>query len=393
MLNIGILILPKTIKLKSEDVRENEATIIWDSLQDLFSSTSKLFIWYKSNSAEGIQHFYKIFPNETKAVISELKPGHHYYFALMMSDIMGAHRTVTSVLNVQTRPNPPQNLTLGELTSSEIQLLWGPPEKSQSGTFHHYLISFMPLKSRGPITEDVATENTSVVLQNLRPFRSYEIYIQAVTEGGSLSCAEGPLFASTDPSPPASIYIDNADVWENTMIVHWEPPLEGCDEYHLHIQMSNQSSEIKQYSVINITWFQFDFMIPGATYDIEVMAVRSGKRSKPKCITQTTKPLPVVIAFPIDIQTHSTALYVVMPNIGLFDGVIVTYGVENKRIPTSKRDFNVTIEKLTPGEEYKFAVHSSSGNMKSKTYRVPIVKTSVNAQDEVGELSNFPLTD
>lgn len=72
------------------------------------------------------------------------------------------------------------------------------------------------------------------------------------------------------------------------MIVHWEPPWEGCDEYHLHIQTSNQSSEIKQYSVINITWFQFDFMIPGATYDIEVMAVRSGKRSKPKCITQTT---------------------------------------------------------------------------------------------------------
>ncbi|XP_078272795.1 phosphatidylinositol phosphatase PTPRQ [Rhinoraja longicauda] len=370
-----VLILPKTIKLKSEDVRENEATIMWEGLQDLLPSTSKLFIWYKSNSDDGKQHSNKIFLNETKAVISELKPGHHYYFALMVSDIMGAQRTVTSVLNLKTRPNPPQNITLGDLTSSAIQLLWVPPEKSQSGTFHHYLISFMPLKPRGLITEHVTTDNTSVVLWNLKPFCSYEIYVQAVTEGGSLSCAEGPLFASTDPSPPASIYIDNADVWENTIIVHWEPPLEGCDEYHLQIQMNNKSSEIKEYSVINATLFQFDFMIPGATYDIEVMAVRSGQRSQPKFITQTTKPLPVEIAFPIDVQTHSTVLYVVMPNIGLFDGVIVTYGIENKRIPTSKRDFNVTIEKLTPGEEYKFAVHSSSGNMTSKMYRVPVVKT------------------
>ncbi|XP_051886667.1 phosphatidylinositol phosphatase PTPRQ [Pristis pectinata] len=370
-----VLVLPKTIKLKSEDVKENEATILWDDLQDLFSSMSELFIWYQPNSDEENQHSNKILLNETQVVISGLKPGHHYYFALMMRDNMGIQRTVSPVLNVKTRPNPPRNITAGEVTSSSLQLLWVPPEKSLPRSFHHYLVSFMPVKSRGLVTEDVERDKTSVVLRNLKPFQSYEIYVQAVTEGGSLSCAEGPLFASTDPSPPVSIYIDNADVWENTIIVHWEPPLEGCNEYHLRIQMSNKSSEVKEYSVINTTLFQFDFMIPGATYDIEVMAVKSGKRSKPKFITQTTKPQPVEIVFPIDVQTHSTVLYVGMPKIGLFDGVIVTYGDGNKIISTSKRDFNITIENLVPGEEYSFAVYSNSGNMKSKVYRVPIVKT------------------
>ncbi|XP_072123613.1 phosphatidylinositol phosphatase PTPRQ isoform X8 [Mobula birostris] len=372
---IGVLVLPRTIKLKSEDVNENEATIIWDDLQDLFSTTSELFIWYQPNSGEEKQHSSKILPNVTKAVISGLKPGHHYYFAIMMRDDMGAQRMVSPILSVKTRPNPPRNITAGEVTCSSLQLLWIAPEESTSESFHHYLISFMAFKSSDLVAEDVPRDKTSVVLRNLKPFQSYEVYVQAVTEGGSLSCAEGPLFAITDPSSPVSIYIDNAEVWENRIIIHWEPPLEGCDEYHLRIQMSNKSNEVKEFSVTNTTLFQFDFMIPGVTYDIEVMAVRNGKRSKPEYITQTTRPLPVEIVFPIDIQTHSTVLYVGMPKTGIFDEVIVTYGDEIKRIATFRRYINITIEKLIPGEEYKFAVYSNSGNVKSKVYRVPAVKT------------------
>ncbi|XP_062913828.1 phosphatidylinositol phosphatase PTPRQ isoform X1 [Mobula hypostoma] len=370
-----VLVLPRTIKLKSEDVNENEATIIWDDLQDLFSTTSELFIWYQPNSDEEKQHSSKILPNVTKAVISGLKPGHHYYFAIMMREDMGAQRMVSPILSVKTRPNPPRNITAGEVTSSSLQLLWVAPEESTSESFHHYLISFMAFKSNDLVAEDVPRDKTSVVLRNLKPFQSYEVYVQTVTEGGSLSCAEGPLFAITDPSSPVSIYIDNAEVWENRIIIHWEPPPEGCDEYHLRIQMNNKSNEVKEFSVINATLFQFDFMIPGVTYDIEVMAVRNGKRSKPECITQTTRPLPVEIVFPIDIQTHSTVLYVGMPKTGIFDEVIVTYGDEIKRIATFRRYINITIEKLIPGEEYKFAVYSNSGNMKSKVYRVPAVKT------------------
>ncbi|XP_072123606.1 phosphatidylinositol phosphatase PTPRQ isoform X2 [Mobula birostris] len=370
-----VLVLPRTIKLKSEDVNENEATIIWDDLQDLFSTTSELFIWYQPNSGEEKQHSSKILPNVTKAVISGLKPGHHYYFAIMMRDDMGAQRMVSPILSVKTRPNPPRNITAGEVTCSSLQLLWIAPEESTSESFHHYLISFMAFKSSDLVAEDVPRDKTSVVLRNLKPFQSYEVYVQAVTEGGSLSCAEGPLFAITDPSSPVSIYIDNAEVWENRIIIHWEPPLEGCDEYHLRIQMSNKSNEVKEFSVTNTTLFQFDFMIPGVTYDIEVMAVRNGKRSKPEYITQTTRPLPVEIVFPIDIQTHSTVLYVGMPKTGIFDEVIVTYGDEIKRIATFRRYINITIEKLIPGEEYKFAVYSNSGNVKSKVYRVPAVKT------------------
>ncbi|XP_069760121.1 phosphatidylinositol phosphatase PTPRQ [Narcine bancroftii] len=369
-----VLVLPKPIKLKAEDVKENEATIIWNDLQDLFSTT-ELLVWYQQNSDEANQFSNKILLNETETVISGLKSGGHYYFALIMRDIVGVWRTVTPVLSVKTRPNSPLNITVEEVTSSAIQLVWAPPEETEYGFFDHYLVTFMPVPLGGLVTEDVARDRTSVVLRNLRPSHSYEIYVQAVTEGGLLSCAEGPFFASTDPNPPARIYIDHADVLENTLIVRWEPPLDGCDEYHVRMWMTNKSSEVKEYSVINATMFQFDFMVPGAMYNIEVMAVKNGKRSKPKLIVQTTKPQPVEIVFPIDVQASSTVLYIRMPTNGLFDGVIITYGDEIKRISTSEKHVNTTIEKLTPGEEYKFEVYSNSGSMKSKAYRVPAVKT------------------
>ncbi|XP_067855570.1 phosphatidylinositol phosphatase PTPRQ isoform X2 [Heptranchias perlo] len=370
-----VLVLTKTIRLKLEDVKENEATVVWDDLQDLFTSTSELFIWYQTSSGEGMQYSHSILLNTTKAAIPGLRPGHHYYFALMMSDIAGAQRTLTPVLSVKTRPNPPRNITPGEVSSTVLQLLWAPPKKSQNASFHHYLVSYMEFGSKSQGTEDVKRNETSVVLKNLKPFHSYKIYVQAVAEEGSLSCAEGPLFATTAPSPPVSIYIDNADVWEDIVTVHWEPPLEGCDDYHLQIQISNNNDAVKEYSVINATMFRFDFLIPGVTYDIEVTAVKNGKRSEPKLLTQTTQPKPVEIVIPINVQTHSTVLYVGMPKVGLFDGVNVTFEDENKRMPTASRNVNITMENLTPGKEYNFAVYTTSGNMKSKVYRVPVVKT------------------
>uniref|UniRef100_UPI00398ECD83 phosphatidylinositol phosphatase PTPRQ n=1 Tax=Pristiophorus japonicus TaxID=55135 RepID=UPI00398ECD83 len=370
-----VLVLPKTIRLKLEDVQENEATIVWDDLHDLFTSRSELFIWYQTNFSEGKQYSHRILLNATKAAIPGLHPGHHYYFALMMKDIAGAQRTLTPILSVKTRPIPPRNITSEEVSSTAIRLHWALPDKSQNASFHHYLVSYMAFGSKNQGTEDIKRDETSVVLRNLKPLHSYKIYVQAVAEGGKLSCAEGPLFVTTAPGPPVSIYVGHADVWENTITVHWEPSLEGSDEYHLQIQISNNSNEGKEYSVINATIFQFDFMIPGVTYDIEVMAVKSGKRSKPKLITQTTKPKPVEMVVPIDVQTHSTVLYVGMPKVGIFDGVNVTYEDENKRMPTANRDINITIENLIPGKEYNFAVYATSGNMKSKAYRVPVVKT------------------
>ncbi|XP_072341266.1 phosphatidylinositol phosphatase PTPRQ [Scyliorhinus torazame] len=368
-------VFPKMIRLKIEDVKENEATIIWDDLQELFTSRPELFIWFRIISGEGERYIYRILLNDTKAAIPGLHPGHQYYFALMLRDSAGAQSTLTPVLSVKTRPNPPKNLTFGEVSSTEVQVLWAPADKTENASFHHYLVSYGASGSKSRGTEDVKEGEASLVLRNLKPFHSYKIYVQTISEGGSLSCAEGPLFVTTAPSPPVSIYVGNADVWENRITVHWEPPLEGSDEYDLQLQMSNGNCEIKEYSVINATVFQFDFMIPGGTYNIEVMAVKSGRRSEPKFVTQTTKPNPVEIVVPIDVQAHSAVLYVGMPKVGLFDGLNVIYEDGDKRMPTDNTDVNITIESLTPGNEYVFAVYVTSGNMKSKAYRVPVVKT------------------
>ncbi|XP_060696040.1 phosphatidylinositol phosphatase PTPRQ [Hemiscyllium ocellatum] len=273
------------------------------------------------------------------------------------------------------RPNPPKNITFGKVSSTALEVLWSPPDESENASFHHYLVSYMGFGSKSQGTENVKGDKTSLVLGNLKPFHSYKVYVQTVAEGGSLSCAEGPLLASTAPSPPVYIYIGNTDVWENRIIVHWEPPLEGSDEYHVQIKLSNGNKEVKQRSVTNATVLQFDFLIPGVTYDIEVMAIKNGKRSIPKLITQTTKPNPIEIVASIDIQTHSTVLYVGMPKVGLFDGINIIYGNENKRVPLTNINVNVTLENLTPGKEYNFAVYATSGNMWSKAYRVPVVKT------------------
>ncbi|XP_048405543.2 phosphatidylinositol phosphatase PTPRQ isoform X2 [Stegostoma tigrinum] len=369
------LVLPKTVKLKLEAANENEATVVWDELKDLFTSRSELFIWFQTVSGGRKQYSHAILLNMTKATVPGLHPGNEYYFALTMRDGTGAQSTLTPILSVKTRPNPPKNITLGKVSSTAVEVLWSPPAESENASFHHYLVSYMVFGSKSQGTENVKGDRTSLVLGNLKPSHSYKFYVQTVAEGGSLSCAEGPLLANTAPSPPVRIYIDNTDVWENRIIVHWEPPLEGSDEYYLQIKLSNGNNEVKQYSVTNAMVFQFDFLIPGVTYDIEVMAIKSGKRSEPKIITQTTKPNPIEIVAPIDIQTHSAVLYIGMPKVGLFDGIIVMYENGNERMPIKSIHVNKTLENLTPGKEYNFAVYTTCGNMRSKAYRVPVVKT------------------
>ncbi|XP_072408783.1 uncharacterized protein [Chiloscyllium punctatum] len=192
-----VLVLPKTVLLKLEDVNENEATIVWDDLEDLFSTRLELFIWFKTITGEKKEYSQSILLNTTKATVPGLHPGQQYYFALMMRDGTGVQSTITPILSVKTRPNPPKNITFGKVSSTALEVLWSPPDESKNASFHHYLVSFMGFGSRSQGTENVKGDKTSLVLGNLKPFHSYKVYVQTVAEGGSLSCAEGPLLAST----------------------------------------------------------------------------------------------------------------------------------------------------------------------------------------------------
>eukprot|EP00062_Callorhinchus_milii_P019146 gi/632973490/ref/XP_007903180.1/ PREDICTED: phosphatidylinositol phosphatase PTPRQ [Callorhinchus milii] len=365
-------VLPKNVRLELVDVQESRATFVWDDLQDSFTTESELFIWYQTTDEN--RHSYSILPNSTRILISGLYPGHLYYFALKLRDVAGAQITLSPILSLYTRPNPPRDVTSGKVSSTVLWFHWTPPDSSQNASFQRYFVTYIEFESNNQGTETARSEETSVVLRNLKPLHSYKVYVQTVAESGSLSCAEGPVLASTAPSPPAKVFINHEDVWEDRFIVNWEPPSEDIDEYYIQVKISESGDVVIEHSNSNInkTTFQCNFMIPGITYDIEVAMVKS-------------EPRPVEIVVPIDVQTHSTVLYVGMPNIGSYDGLNVMYEDEIERTVAAKGDVNLTIENLVPGREYSFAMYTTSGNMKSKVYRVPVVKTCLAPPTNVRE--------
>ena len=78
----------------------------------------------------------------------------------------------------------PQNITISLLNATSAVIQWDlPPFEDQNGVIGLYRLFVVEVYT-GRVIEQFYTENTSIVLQELRPFHVYQFVIAASTVAG-----------------------------------------------------------------------------------------------------------------------------------------------------------------------------------------------------------------
>ncbi|XP_051786833.1 phosphatidylinositol phosphatase PTPRQ [Erpetoichthys calabaricus] len=369
--------VPDDFQLHVEDVKESEVTFSWFSLQRWLKAEhfSEYFLQYHAELVGNRPVMRKLPSNSTRFTILGLSPGSTYVFALKVAHAGGASQIISPMLRVETRPNPPQNVTVKKIGSNKIPLYWTAPDASQNASFSYYLINYVDGVTNIKETLVVESYKTCALISHIKPHNLYRISIQSVTATGVGSCVDNPITIITAVSPPNKVFINLEDVGEDYLTVYWDPPEEDPDGYYVHVRQVMDKTQHKVYWVNNSNNITLSKLIPGMTYEAGVVAVKNGNRSELKIVQQTLRPKMVKIVVPYELNSHSVVLYVQRPAEGIFDGIKVAYhGGRNWKL-ISKGDSKITIDQLSPGMEYNFTVYTTSLNMTSSAYQVPPVKT------------------
>ncbi|XP_023666780.2 phosphatidylinositol phosphatase PTPRQ-like isoform X2 [Paramormyrops kingsleyae] len=361
-----------------EEVGETEAVVKWSDLQAWVSETDvdELTIQYRDETSGLKAHQTALSFKMTRVTVQGLSPGHEYLFTLRVTHLSGVTRVLGSTLTVVTRPSPPQNIRVTNVTSRQVHVCWSSPMDPHQAQFHHYLIRYVDVDADTERFLLVANHTTSAVIEGLEPYRLYRVSIQTVTGRGVESCGHTVCSVITAVSPPGGVIIRPDDVGEENVMVRWDPPV-GVkpDGYFIIIQPLTTGDWPRELWVNRSLSFELSALTPGETYEVSVVAVKSGNRSMGESILQTLKPKQVQIAVPYESSAYSTLLYIQKPADGIFDGIQVIYRGGSKWTALSGGDDKISIEGLMPGTAYEFAVHVTSGNMTSEPYLVKGVKT------------------
>lgn len=96
-----------------------------------------------------------------------------------------------------TGPNPPQNITVAGVTSSQIALSWAPPESTNDALFERCFLCWVDEASGRGRGLWLNGGNLSAVIGGLKAYRAYRISLVSVTADGVESSEATPLVVIT----------------------------------------------------------------------------------------------------------------------------------------------------------------------------------------------------
>ncbi|KAL4659548.1 hypothetical protein GN956_G3693 [Arapaima gigas] len=190
---------PSDFTFALEEFGETEAHFTWSSLSSWPTAENEieLLILYWDKGSTDKPHQRALLFNTPEVIVQGLSPGHVYFFSLMAKHPSGATGALDSTLTVMTRPRPPLNITVNEVTSKEIPVKWMAPDLSHNALFHHYLVTCADVETGVEKILMVENYTTSAVISGLEPYWLYSITVQAVTAHGLQSCVDTPLYVIT----------------------------------------------------------------------------------------------------------------------------------------------------------------------------------------------------
>ncbi|XP_049339571.1 phosphatidylinositol phosphatase PTPRQ isoform X4 [Astyanax mexicanus] len=363
--------------LQVESVSETGASVRWSNLSQVLHSAAgaRLRLHYEKWSGKRVLTHTPLSHTEDRLVVYGLSPGHVYYFSLSLTHPSGASQTLGPISIAKTRPNPPLNITVTEVTSSQIALSWDAPDSALNAVFEQFVLRWMDVRSGRGKGLWLNRGNLSAVIDGLEAYHQFRITVQSVTVEGVESSKATPLSVITEVSPPYNVSASN--IGRENMTVCWEPSHDGnVDGYHIQLRPQTSDVEPKEFWESSSDCITLDMLVPGETYEVGVAAEKGGNRSRERTIQQTLKPERVQDAVLYAADTQSVVLFVQLPGSrSVYDGLTVAYQSNSTWIPISKSSSKVLVSNLNPGTLYAFQLFVTSREMSSDGFIMLPVRT------------------
>ncbi|XP_070577718.1 titin-like [Ptychodera flava] len=242
-----------------------------------------------------------------------------------------------------------------EVTTTEIEILWGPAAVTTVG----YLVGY------DPASTPIFTPGTEYRFTGLVPGREYEITVTPTADNNLKSS----ILQRTKPIAPGQITVDTARITPTIIPISWEAA-EGDFEAYTVSYVPDGGSEITFASVASdVLSVTITGLEPGTLYEVRVVTVVNGASSEASTTQISTASLqPLEIAI-VEYDTTSVSItwgqtdqplaenYVIIATASGTDTQAVTKAIDEATLHA--------FSGLTPGRLYTITVQvtGNSGNL------------------------------
>ncbi|XP_078599672.1 receptor-type tyrosine-protein phosphatase beta-like [Branchiostoma floridae x Branchiostoma japonicum] len=347
----------------------------------------------------GRKSVYVEWNNMPSYTFSSLDPGQRYELS-MISEVLHGQTSLSTISTPKeeifyTRPLPPVNLQITDISARSFQVSWDPPNK---GTFENIRLG-LSYGNNDPYYKSLPAGTKNHRFNELVSGRIYGVKI--CTKSGDQFSENETSAIQTDLIPPT---ISAPKKNPTSIVVHYELPESDCDKCVIALSSTNDSNVVKKLEIPEPQWqldYMFEDLTPGEEYRILVTAHSRAivKESQPLSVMtclDTPKQIKIVTSFTSATVSWSHAQ-------GHKDGYTVSVlQSEWQRVSQSKfvsKDdvLQTKFDNLVPGRKYKIKIttHLDHRGRKvksvdsTKTFRTDIMKPAeiIVKEDGIGEKS------
>ncbi|XP_029441798.1 LOW QUALITY PROTEIN: tenascin-X-like [Rhinatrema bivittatum] len=355
---------PRLGGLAVSEVTASSLRLSWTVQGGAFDS---FLIQYRD--ADGEPQEVPVDGSASNATILGLKPSEKYTFNLygILADRRGPPVSAGGTTAYPEAIGQPaallDDLHISEVGSHALQLSWDAPD----GAFENFLIRYRVSTGATPETEAVvAGDLRKAPLGGLQPNTEYSFTLYGV-QAGQARANLSTVGRTSRVELEAPRDLEFSDITETSAAVSWRPPLASVDRFKVSFQLAHGGEP----QSINVegrkTTTAITGLIPGARYEVIVMALRGFEESEPLMGFLTT-----VADGPTDLRavnvSDSSALLLWRPALAAVDAYVVAYGAENAPTITetvSEDKSSLPLSGLSVDTEYEVQVHSTRGSKSS----------------------------
>ncbi|XP_033997475.1 receptor-type tyrosine-protein phosphatase beta isoform X13 [Trematomus bernacchii] len=292
--------------------------------------------------------------NNTFAVLSDLIPGTSYN--ILIFAVAGDNQTTGDPyqLTIVTKPEVVRNLSVTEITTSSISVMWNKPEGNSSSYRVHW--------SDGDVTKSENLLETNITITDLTAGVQYDINVTAVAGDGS---TEGQSATVSQYTKPGTIGVPIVSANTSSISLNWTPPPGEVLLYRVEWDHGGA----KTIRDTNNTFAVLSDLIPGTSYNISIIAVAGDNQTTgdPYQLNIFTKPAGVENLSIIAVTYSSVSLIWKQPK-----GNVSSYSIqwnaigETLTLNNTTIETNFTINNLIPGVQYNILVAAVAGKSSNK---------------------------
>ncbi|XP_049429858.1 receptor-type tyrosine-protein phosphatase eta [Epinephelus fuscoguttatus] len=286
--------------------------------------------------------------NETNMNITGLTAGVQYDISVVAVADDGRSEGEESNVSQYTKPEVVRNLTVTQITTSSISLLWTEPEGNRS----FYRVQW----TDGNVTDSDNVTETHKNITNLTAGVQYEINVTAVAGDGSTA---GRSKAVSKYTRPGKIVRFDYSTNTSSISLTWTSP--PGEVFMYKVKWHNGGATMSRFT--HSTSAVLSDLLAGTRYTITVIAIARDNHTDGEGYTSTvvTKPDKVRNLSITEVTKSSVSLDWIQPE-GNATSYIVQWTAGGDTPNNTTTDTSFTINSLEPGYQYNITVAAVAVN-------------------------------